>query len=120
MLSLIKFVGIPPFLANVIGFIFAVIQNFILNRTFTFPEFKDRRMSEQVVKFIFVSLVGLTINMPIFILVDSYLRPSWTHWLSNSELGFNVSYQFAKLTAIAVVMLWNFTANRLWTFKSHI
>jgi putative flippase GtrA len=28
-----------------------------------------------------------------------------------------ISYNFAKAFAIGVVLFWNFTANRLWTYR---
>ena len=33
------------------------------------------------------------------------------------ETGFVFSYNFAKALAIGMVLFWNFSANRLWTYR---
>ena len=114
---LIKFAGFPSGVANGAGFCAAVLQNFLLNRWWTYPESRDRNTRGQMAKFALVSLVGLGINLVVFEYFDELLRPYWVDWLSSADLGFTVSYNSAKLIAIGVVLFWNFAANRLWTFK---
>ena len=114
---LIVFAGFPSSLANGTGFCAAVLQNFLLNRWWTYPESRIHNTREQMAKFALVSLVGLGINLIVFGFFDEFLRPFWVDWLSSAELGFTMSYNSAKLTAIGVVLFWNFAANRLWTFK---
>ncbi len=107
MLALVKYAGLAPALANATGFVFATGQNFVLNRRLTFPESRGLAPSRQLTRFFFVSLVGLAINLPVFLFVDSSLRPYLGHH----------SYKVAKLFAVGVVLVWNFLANRLWTFS---
>jgi len=114
---LILFAGFPSSLANGTGFCAAVLQNFILNRWWTYPESRIHNTRQQMAKFALVSLVGLGINQFVFGFSDELLRPYWVDWLSSAELGFTLSYNSAKLFAIGVVLFWNFSANRLWTFK---
>jgi putative flippase GtrA len=95
--------GCNQYLANSIGFISAVISNYILNRVWTFKS-KDPRVAEQFVKFFGISLVGLAINNGII-------------YLLNEGLGLN--FYLAKLIATGVVMVWNFGANILFTFKGN-
>ena len=114
---LIVFAGFPSSLANGTGFCAAVLQNFLLNRWWTYPESRIHNTRQQMVKFALVSLVGLGINLVVFGFFDELLRPYWVDWLSSAELGFTMSYNSAKLVAIGVVLFWNFAANRLWTFK---
>lgn len=114
---LIVFAGFPSSLANGTGFCAAVLQNFLLNRWWTYPESRIHNTRQQMVKFALVSLVGLGINLVVFGFFDELLRPYWVGWLSSAELGFTMSYNSAKLVAIGVVLFWNFAANRLWTFK---
>ena len=68
-------------------------------------------------KFALVSVVGLGINLIVFGFVDQSLRTYWIDLVSSSDMGFRISYIFAKVFSIGVVLFWNFAANRLWTFK---
>ena len=104
-------------LANVFSFSAAVAQNFTLNRLWTFPESQSRSVRRQLVQFLLVSLVGLGINTLIFSLIHRSLEPYWITLLESEPIGHLISYNFAKLFAIGVVLFWNFTANRLWTYR---
>lgn len=114
---LVQVAGILPVVANGFGFSGAVLQNFVLNRWWTFPESRNRTIRRQMVKFALVSAAGLGINLVVFQFVDLTLRSYWIDWLSSPDLGFMISYNFAKLFSIGVVLFWNFAANRLWTYK---
>ena len=114
---LIQVFGAPLALANAISFSTAVVQNFILNRIWTFPESKDRHAGGQLAQFAVVSIIGLAINMAVLLSVHHLLEPFWVQWTGSAELGYTVSYNFAKLFAIGVVLFWNFFANRLWTYR---
>ena len=114
---LIKLAGFPSGIANGAGFCAAVLQNFLLNRLWTYPESRVRNTRRQMAQFALVSVVGFGINYLVFEYFDELLRPYWVDRLSSADLGFTVSYNTAKLFAIGVVLFWNFAANRLWTFK---
>ena len=114
---LVQLAGFAPVVANAVSFTAAVLQNFALNRLWTFPESRMRNVRQQMAQFALVSLVGLGINTIVFYFVDLLLFPYWNEWLANGDLAFIVSYNFAKLFAIGVVLFWNFAANRLWTYK---
>lgn len=114
---LVEVVGLVPFIANGFSFSAAVLQNFLLNRWWTFPESRTHSKRRLMLKFALVSIVGLGINLAVFLIVDQSLRPFWNDLFSNTEVGFRASYLFAKLFSIGVVLFWNFAANRLWTFK---
>eukprot|EP00004_Rigifila_ramosa_P023213 TRINITY_DN6483_c0_g1_i1.p1 TRINITY_DN6483_c0_g1~~TRINITY_DN6483_c0_g1_i1.p1 ORF type:complete len:161 (+),score=49.03 TRINITY_DN6483_c0_g1_i1:76-558(+) len=106
---LVSLAGFHPYMANPFSFALAVVSNFILSRYWTFPESQKLPLLTQALQFFMVSMVGLLINQFIFMLaldfVSGFLEPPW---------NFNVS----KLGSIVVVTLWNFLANRLWTFRS--
>lgn len=115
---LIELGGVTVLLAGACGFAVAVVQNFLLNRLWTFPGSDHYNTRGQMVRFALVSLVGLAIHLFLFSLIDRTLTPHWTIWLGSAERAFDWSYRFAKLCAIFVTLIWNYTANRLWTFKS--
>ena len=97
-------------MANVVAVSVAIISNFIWNRLWTFPESRSGGASKQFAKFAIVSVIGLVINSVIFFLADKYIFSPW--------LPDFVAVQLAKFTAIAITLMWNFTINRFWTFKS--
>ena len=114
---LVQLFSIKPVWANMVSFVVAVIQNFMLNRRWTFPESKQRQAGRQLIQFALVSSIGLGINTLILATVDHLLINFWTHLVGHEHLGFTISYNFAKLVAIGVVLFWNFAGNRLWTYR---
>ena len=108
--------GAPFWLAITVGFSAAVIQNFTLNRIWTFPESHSRDARKQLVQFAIVSVIGLLINLAVALGIHQALEPFWITQFGE-ETGQLVSKNFAKVFAIGVVLFWNFTANRLWTYR---
>jgi len=91
---------IPKYISNAIGFILAASSNYVLNRIWTFHSTNPEVMLEYS-KFILISIIGLGINtLVLYILVNKYKK----------------HFYLSKLFAIAVVTLWNFIANLLFTF----
>lgn len=113
---LVQGFGASLFAANTVSFIVAVMQNFALNRRWTFPESQERHASGQLAQFAVVSLVGLGLNQLVFLTLHHFWDAYWMN-LYGHDTGFFVSYNVAKLFAIGVVLFWNFTANRLWTYR---
>ncbi|MCB0045659.1 MAG: GtrA family protein [Caldilineaceae bacterium] len=114
---LIQYFGTSLVGANACSFTAAVIQNFTLNRLWTFPESQERSGRTQLIQFSAVSLIGLAINQVVFLSIHHLLDDWWINLLGSQDLGFTVSYNFAKLVAIGLVLFWNFFANRLWTYR---
>lgn len=109
---------IPAVLASVISFSLAVVSNFIWNRFWTYPDSRTKRLSFQLTQFTIISAIGLAIRTPLF----AFLEPRMTRvfnqvtvasFLSSTFLGHNVSLAIA----VVVVMMWNFFANRFWTYS---
>ena len=113
---LIQFLGLPLAAANTCSFVAAVMQNFCLNRLWTFPESRERHASGQLAQFAMVSLMGSGLNQLVFLSLHHLWESYWMDVLG-AETGFVASYNAAKLFAIGVVLFWNFTANRLWTYR---
>lgn len=90
------------YIANSMGFACAVISNYFLNRIWTFHS-ADPHMGMQFAKFSGVALIGLGMNNAII------------YYLSERR---GVKFYTAKLIATGVVMLWNFGANYLFTFRA--
>jgi len=89
------------YLANSIGFCCAVVNNFLLNRYWTFRN-TGHSFGGQFAKFILVSLIGLAINNVLLYL-----------FLKNA----NKNFYFKKLLVIGLVFCWNYFINFLFTFN---
>lgn len=100
--------GAGLFLSNTISFTVAVMNNFIWNRLWTFPESRQRPFGKQLLQFGAVNVVGLIINQAVFLSLNHYVFEPWL-----GQLGYNL----AKACAIIVVLFWNFGINRIWTYK---
>lgn len=96
-------------LANIVSTSIAIISNFVCHRYWTFPESQRRNGGTQLVQFVIVSLVGLCLNTLVF-----YLS---SHYFFELFLPITIAVQFAKATASAVILFWNFGANRMWTYR---
>lgn len=104
LITLFEVAGWPLWAANTVSFTSAATHNYVLNRLWTFRGQRHRRKRVQYWQFLVVSVVGYGINQAILL----------------SLVGVGVWYIFAKAVATLVVLLWNFTVNKLWTFKEPI
>lgn len=110
---------VPAIWASVVSFIAAVISNFLWNRYWTYPDSRSKRLGHQLTQFVLVSVVGLAIRALLFALLEKPLihlaeKVLPAHFfLSPVVVGHNGMLAFA----ILVVMLWNFIANRYWTYN---
>jgi putative flippase GtrA len=119
------FVSLKVGLATGTAFVTAVTSNFIWNRFWTYPDSRSRSLRRQWTQFCIVSFIGLAFRLVwvkalfgpfgnigvevlrALALVDSF-APTAT-W----RLGTNI----AQFWAIWIVMIWNFFANRYWTYN---
>jgi putative flippase GtrA len=92
---------IQKYIANAIGFTIAASSNYVFNRIWTFHSLNPE-IGLEYSKFLFISLIGLGINTLIL-------------WTLVSK--FNKNFYISKLFAIAVVTIWNFFVNLMFTFN---
>jgi putative flippase GtrA len=101
--------------ANSISFLFAVTNGFIWNSRWTFRHTDREGLHQRYLKFVLTNVIGLFLNLTILTLVSHLVPPSLTNVLVGrlkDPAGF-----IGKLCATAVVVFWNFTASKYWTFK---
>ncbi|MBN1438933.1 MAG: GtrA family protein [Anaerolineales bacterium] len=108
----------PPVPSSVLSFLAAVTSNFIFNRFWTYPDSRSKPVWRQAVQFTLINTVGLAIRTPLF----SALIPVWRRVLENSSPalpigGEQASRNLALACAVLVVLVWNFVANRFWTYN---
>lgn len=105
--------------SSVCSFSVAVVNNFIWNRLWTYPESREKSVSSQLVKFSAVSIIGLVIRTPLFAAIEQPLIRFAENSLSSISLFSpeTIGHNLALAVAIIVVLFWNYFANRLWTYK---
>jgi len=108
---------VSPTIAQAISFTLGVINNFIWNRLWTYPETRSNSVYKQLGQFALVNVFGLAIRTLLFAAIQSpviHLAAKYIpHILTPTIVGHNVSLALV----ILVVMLWNYFTNRYWTFK---
>jgi len=111
--------AIQAVVASVISFVAAVISNFLWNRYWTYPDSRSKPLGRQSVQFLVVSLAGLGIRTPLFAWLETVLVPFFKNTLPAGFIITPVSagHNLSLAIAIVVVMMWNFFANRLWTYN---
>ncbi len=110
----------PVQIATAIGFVTAVVSNFIFNRYWTYPDSRSRAIATQLTQFFVVNAVGLGIrelvvtllNTPFATLVKGVLG---TRIAPDAQLRLGAN--MAIMVALVIVMLWNFFVNRYWTYN---
>ena len=94
-------IGLNKYLSNALGFSFAVVNNFLLNRYWTFGT-DTQPLAEQFLKFVLIAVIGLGINSLLLFLMLRFLK---------------LNFYLSKLLVIGLVFFWNFSMNYLFTFQ---
>ena len=93
--------GLDHRLGATIAFLVAVTNNFVLNRSWTFPV-SERRVHHQALRFFVVSVAGFVVNIVVLELL---------------VVGAGLPELPSQAIAVAVAMPVNFLGNRQWTFR---
>ena len=100
LILLVQFFQIHAVIASTIGFSFGALINYTLNYRWTFKSQKKHKSA--MPKFFFIAVIGMIFNAAIMgLLINS----------------FEVHYLISQIAATFVVLLWNFSGNKIWTFK---
>ena len=104
--------------AGSISFICAVMNNFILNRYWTYPDSRSRHLMHQLGMFFLVNSIGIGIRIPILHFVEPIMARAFENIVHLSHAtAISLSKNATLLFAIGVVMTWNFFVNRYWTYN---
>lgn len=112
--------GVQAIWASVVSFSLAVINNFIWNRLWTYPETRSVPFAKQLTQFVIVSVAGLAIRTPLFAATEKLFISLAGKLIPNILTPTIVGHNLALAFVILVVLLWNFFINRKWTFKTPI
>jgi putative flippase GtrA len=99
-------------MAKTISFTLAVTNGFVWNRLWTFQAVGRRRKREQYAMFFGVNIVGYILNLVIMKSVFWAATGTW-----RGQHPTKPTWAMATLLATAIVVFWNFFANKHWTFK---
>ena len=102
LIALVQGMGAGAVFASTVGFVIGALVNYSLNYRYTFAS--NKRHGETMVKFFSVAAVGMVINGGLVSFGVEFL---------------GVHYLLAQIAATGLVLLWNYGANRLWTFRHH-
>jgi putative flippase GtrA len=109
LVALRELLGFPTLPANCLSYAAGVVNSFVLNRLWTYPDSRQKVPLVQLAQFAAVSMGGLILNSGIVAGMELLLR---------SVDGLQEhGYLIAKVVATAVTLIWNFLANRVWTFN---
>ncbi len=122
---LIQLFGFSKILANTCSFSLALLNNFIWNRLWVYPETRGEPLLGQFAQFTVVNIAGWAINTSIFYGADRWVwgeagllaGPVSALALAIGIRHFDLAYNLAKALATGVVLFWNFFVNRVWTFR---
>lgn len=105
---------LPWFVSQSISFVFGVTNGYIWNRRWTFASNDHDDMRRQYPKFVATNIVGLSLNL----LITKGFLILFTGQLTHDAGRDANIILISKLCAVPIVVIWNFSASRFWTFKS--
>jgi putative flippase GtrA len=95
--------GLEYRVASVIAWLVAVVNNFLLNRHWTFDARDQGRAHHQAARFVIVSLAAEIVSL---LLLTVFVESA------------HIAKVPAQALAVALSMPFNFVGNKLWTFRS--
>jgi putative flippase GtrA len=103
--------------ASTIAFLVSVTNGYYWNSRWTFRQTDSAGAHRRVVQFVVTNLVGLSLNVLITTVVASRTPESILHALS-PYLKRDPAMFVGTVAATVIVVFWNFTVNKYWTFRS--
>jgi len=111
--------NIPLIIAQALSFLIAVLESFLLNRYWIYPDSRSKSPYNQLLQFMLINLVGIgvrTLLIPIFYrVINSVLSKSPIEVIF--RLKDVISQNISLAIVVGIVLLWNFFANRYWTYS---
>ena len=109
--------NIPLIWAQAVSFVCAVVNNFLWNRYWTYPESRSKGASKQLVQFFIISIVGILIRTPLIPWLDQLILTYFENSQIILPLAYHVvSQNLALAISIIIILFWNYFANRYWTY----
>ena len=109
--------GYPYAIQKGFSFMIAVIFSYFMNKYWAFQDKNKKGEGKKFSQFIFVSLVGMAINMTAATLVVTYLKVPVNGILHMSFLTDQIWVTIGALCGSASGLIWNFIGYKFWVFK---
>lgn len=93
-----------------VAFLVSVVNGYIWNKRWTFRDVQAKAVHTQFTQFLLVNMVSCGLDLLFVRLISVPLE-------TDLHLSMVKATNLAQLVATAVLVFWNFFANRLWTFK---
>lgn len=100
LVLLVELVSMNPVIASVLGYIAGAVVNYLLNYYFTF--LSEGKHFQTALKFSVVVTSALSLNALIMYICTELLQ---------------IHYMISQVIATLLVLVWNFFAHKLWTYK---
>ena len=121
--------GINYLTSAIISFIVAVTSNYTLNQLWVFSDRHKTHSKKLWLKFMFVSIFSLGINILTLFIMERFIMPSlikynWIKWIINTTYTIiktkptNTTAIYSQCFGIATSMIFNFVGNNCFTFKN--
>ena len=108
---------LPLVWAQGLSFGLAVLNNFLWNRYWTYPDSRSKAIPKQLIQFVIINIIGILIRIPLVPWLDRQLFNMLQNMNLILPLPNNIiSQNLALATAILIIIFWNFFANRYWTY----
>lgn len=104
-------------LAVFVAFIVAVTNGFYWNSRWTFASTDREGLHQRYLKFVFTNVIGLLLNLSITLTL-ARVAPAAVVLFLSPVLSKDPAAFFGKAVATLIVVFWNFTASKYWTFRS--
>jgi putative flippase GtrA len=101
LIGLVELAAFDPVLASATGFVISAVFNYLANYHLTFSS--NQPHATAATRFVLVASIGLLLNTSsMYLLVDLLAA----------------QYIVAQVLSTGVALIWNFHANRRWTYKA--
>lgn len=100
-----------------LSFLVAVTFSYFLNKYWAFQDKSKEDEGKKFSQFLFVSIVGMLINVSVATITVTYLKDPINGILNLSFLTDQLWVSIGALAGTAVGLVWNFTGYKIWVFK---
>lgn len=111
-----QIVGLAGTGAGASSFLAAIASNFLWNRYWTYPDSRTKSLRRQFAQFVFVSVLGIFIRVPLLALTTPFFINFVTSFPTLTDYATRIGSNLALMLVVVIVMFWNFFANRYWTY----
>ena len=103
--------------AGMASFVVAVTNGYFWNSRWTFRQTDAEGAKKRYLQFVATNVVGLVLNLSIIVVV-ARLAPLSVIGMLSPYLKKDPAAFIGKAVATVIVVFWNFTVNKYWTFRS--